>query len=143
MLLNLSDPSCVNPSKNVGEIYSDTMDEHKKNLVHLGEKILVDGELVFWHEDYEVSAKHALKVGETFAKSAPGIYCGSVELFHRAVALYAAASKTKKRKYWSAANKIRKRISALAKHGNTTLQYYSIFLMAEHLALKKRYEAVK
>jgi tetratricopeptide (TPR) repeat protein len=119
------------------------MDDHKKNLVHLSDKIVADGELVFWHEDYEVSAKHALKVGETYVKVAPGAYFGSIESFHRAVALYAAASMTKQRKYWSAGNKIRKRISALAKHGNTTLQYYSIFLMAEHLALKKKYKEAK
>jgi len=143
MLLNLSDPSCINPSKNVGEIYSDTMDDHKNNLVHLSDKIVADGELVFWHEDYEVSAKHALKVGETYAKVAPAGYMNSIEMFHRAVALYVAASKTKKWTYRIAGNKIRKRISALAKYGNTTLQYYSIFLMAEHLALMKKYKEAK
>eukprot|EP00526_Cylindrotheca_closterium_P006456 CAMPEP_0113642166 /NCGR_PEP_ID=MMETSP0017_2-20120614/22151_1 /TAXON_ID=2856 /ORGANISM="Cylindrotheca closterium" /LENGTH=586 /DNA_ID=CAMNT_0000553575 /DNA_START=640 /DNA_END=2397 /DNA_ORIENTATION=+ /assembly_acc=CAM_ASM_000147 len=113
MVLNLSDPSCEKPSVHIGEIYTDTKEDHKGNLVHLADKLVAEGELVFWHEDYEVSAKRALKVGETHAKIGPAIYVNQIESFHRAVALYAAAIKTKKGKYKRAANKIRKRLGTL------------------------------
>ncbi|CAJ1957586.1 unnamed protein product [Cylindrotheca closterium] len=139
MLLNLNDPSCENPSVHIGKIYTDTKEEHKGNLVHLADKVIAEGELVFWNEeDYEVTAKRALKVGETHAKIGPAIYLNQIESFHRAVALYAAAIKTKKGKYKRAANKIRKRMATLAQYENNTIQYYSVFLTAEHLASNKK-----
>ncbi|CAJ1957596.1 unnamed protein product [Cylindrotheca closterium] len=137
MLVNLIDPSCENPNVHIGKIYTNTED-HKGNLLHLGETIVVEGELAFWHEEYEVSANRALKVGETHAKTSPAIYLNQIESFHRAVALYAAAIKTKKGKYKRAANKIRKRMATLAKYENTTIQYYFMFLTAEHLTLQKK-----
>ncbi|CAJ1954192.1 unnamed protein product [Cylindrotheca closterium] len=138
MLLNLSDPLCENPSVHVGKIYSDTKEDHRGNPVHLADKVIAEGELVFWNEDYEVSAKRALTVGEAHAKTNPGVYLNQIESFHRAVALYAAAIKTKKGKYKRAANKIRKRMASLARYDNTTIQYYDLFLTAEHLASGKK-----
>lgn len=143
MLLNISDPSCEKPSVHLGKIYTYTKEDHKDNLVHLGDKLVAEGELVFWHEDYEVSADRALNVGESHAKLAPANYWYQIESFHRAVALYAAAIKTKRRKYKSAANAIRKRIGKWARYGNTSIQYYSLFLMAEHFAMKKKYKDAK
>ncbi|CAJ1952929.1 unnamed protein product [Cylindrotheca closterium] len=138
MLLNLSDPSCENPSVHSGKIYIDTNEDHKDNLVHLSDKTFAEGELSFWLEDYEICAKRALKVGETYAKAGPAIYLNQIESFHRAVALYAAAIKTKNGKYKRAANKIRKRMAMLAQYENTTIQYYFTFLTAEHLASNKK-----
>ena len=138
MLVNLSDPSCERPSVHIGKIYADTKEDHKGNLVHLADKLVAEGELVFWHEDYEVSAKRALKIGEIHAKTAPANVWNQIESFHRAVALYAAAIQTRKRKYRNAANKIRRRIVGLAKHGSTTLQYYGTFLTAEKFALENK-----
>ncbi|CAJ1957598.1 unnamed protein product [Cylindrotheca closterium] len=143
MALNLSDPSCENPCLLVGQLYSDTKEDHTDNLIHLADKVVAEGELVFWHEDYEVSAKRALKIGEIHAKLGPANFLNQIESFHRAVALYAAAIKTKNAKYKRAANKIRRRIAKLAQYGNTTIQYYCMFLTAEHLLLMKKYEEAK
>ena len=143
MLLNLSDPSCKNPSVLFGEIYMYSEDDIKGNLVHLGDKILAEGILIFWHKDYEVSAKRALKIGEMYAKLAPAHYAQYLESFYRAVALYAAALQTKQRKYKGAANKIRKRIAMWAQYGNTTIQYCSILLSAMHLTLEKKRKEAK
>ncbi|KAL3939929.1 MAG: hypothetical protein SGBAC_005438 [Bacillariaceae sp.] len=140
MLLNLNDPSCSSPSVHLGKIYSDTKNDHKGNLIQLSDVVVAEGELVFWHEDYEVSAQRALKVGETHAKIAPAVFFNQIESFHRAVALYAAAIKTKKSKYKRAGNKIRKRIAKLTRYENTTIQYYYMFLTAEHLALEKKHK---
>ncbi|KAL3927070.1 MAG: hypothetical protein SGBAC_013231, partial [Bacillariaceae sp.] len=143
MLLNLNDPSCENPSVHFGKIYTDTKEDHKGNLVILGENTFAEGELVFWNADYEDCAKRALRVGETFAKLNPGVYLHQVESFHRAVALYAAAIETKKRKYRRAGNTIRKRLATLTQYDNTTVQYYHIFLTAEYLALEKKQKEAK
>lgn len=143
MLLNISDPSCEQPSIHIGKIYKDTKEDHKGNLVHLGDKLVEEGELCFWHEDYEISARRALKVGETHAKIAPSNFLNQIESFHRAVALYAAAIKTKKRKYRTAANKIRKKLATFVEYGNTTIQYYHLFLTAEKLSLEKRCREAK
>jgi len=143
MLLNINDPLCENPSVHIGKIYSDTKEDHKGNLVHLADKLVAEGELVFWHEDYEVSAQRALKVGETHAKMSPCNFSNQIESFHRAVSLYAAAIKTKKRKYRRAANKIKKRMATMAEYGNTTIQYYHMFLTAEKLSLERRCEEAK
>ena len=48
MLINLSDPSCENPSVHIGKIYTDTKEDHKGNLVHLADKLVAEGELVFF-----------------------------------------------------------------------------------------------
>jgi len=143
MVLNLNDPSCEKPSVHIGEIYTDTKEDHRGNLVHLADKLVAEGELVFWHEDYEVSAKRALMIGETHAKIAPANFWNQIESFHRGVALYAAAIKTKKGKYKRAGNKIRKKLATLTQYDNTTIQYYYMFLTAEHLALNKNYKAAK
>ncbi|CAJ1957582.1 unnamed protein product [Cylindrotheca closterium] len=143
MILNLNDPLCEKPSVHIGEIYADTKEDHDGNFVHLADKLLAEGELIFWHEEYEVSAKRALQVGESHAKLAPAIYLNQIESFHRAVALYAAAIKTKRGKYKRAANKIRKRIATLAQYENTTIQYYNLFLSAEYLTLQKKHKEAK
>jgi len=143
MFINLNDPSCEKPSVHIGEIYTDTKEDHRGNLVHLADKLVAEGELVFWHEDYEVSAKRALMIGETHAKIAPANFWNQIESFHRGVALYAAAIKTKKGKYKRAGNKIRKKLATLTQYDNTTIQYYYMFLTAEHLALNKNYKAAK
>ncbi|CAJ1957594.1 unnamed protein product [Cylindrotheca closterium] len=146
MLVNLSESSCENPSWRFGTIYTDTKEDHEGNLIHLGEIIVVEGELVFWNkisEDCEVSAERALQIGETHAKITPANFWNQIESFHRAVALYAAAIKTKKSKYKRAANKIRKRMAALAKYENTTIQYFFMFLTAEHLVLQRKHIEAK
>ena len=120
-----------------------TKDDHNGNLVHLADKMFAEGELIFWHKDYEVSAKRALRIGESFTKQFPANYGQQIESFHRAVALYAAALQTKQRKYKGAASKIRKRIATWAKYGNTTTEYFNVFLLAMHLALEKKHKEAK
>ena len=60
--------------------------------------------------------------------------------FHRAVALYAMARKTRKRKYKRQAKKIRKKIAKWQKSGNPNVSHFVTFLDAEQAAVNKKYD---
>jgi hypothetical protein len=60
-----------------------------------------------------------------------------IETFHRGVALYIMARKTKKRKYKTHASKIRKTVKTWVKAGNPNVEHYDLLLDAEHAALNK------
>ena len=144
MVANLHDPSTYkNPSVLFGKIYTERNEDHEWTPVQFSDKIVAEGEIVFWHEDYEVSAKRALEIGEIYAKLAPVNSWNLIESFHRGVALYDVALRTKQRKYKRAANGIRKRMESWAKYGNTTIQYFSLLLTAEQLALEKKHDEAK
>jgi len=140
MLINLTDPSCSNPSALEGNIYSAEKDNGdfagllSAKTLFLGELLLVN------NDDYEVTAMRAIEIGNKYAKLVPGYFMIMPETFHRAVALYAAALLTKKRKYIGHARKLKKTIYKWAKAGNPNVQYYHMFLTAEQLALDKKYD---
>jgi len=96
MLLNLNDPSCENLNVHIGERY---VYQVPRTIIggisSVWPRRFLQRELVFCHEDYEISAKRALKVGGAHAKGAPANFIYQTESFHRAVALYAAALRTK------------------------------------------------
>jgi len=139
MLINLTDPSCSNPSALEGNIYSAEKDNGDFAGL-LSAKTLFLGELLLVNDDYEVTAKRAIEIGNKYAKLVPGYFMIMPETFHRAVALYAAALLTKKRKYIGHARKLKKTIYKWAKAGNPNVQYYHMFLTAEQLALDKKYD---
>ncbi|CAJ1961667.1 unnamed protein product [Cylindrotheca closterium] len=137
MLSNLSDPSCPDPSKLEGDIFSKANDEEEAK-VHLAISHYAEGELVLFHGDYVAAADRAIVLGEVHTELVPGTYTIMIETFHRAVALYAAALKTKKEKYKVHAKKVRTKISSWAKAGNPNVEYFDLFLTAEQLALDKK-----
>ncbi|CAJ1947783.1 unnamed protein product [Cylindrotheca closterium] len=98
---------------------------------------LVQGELLLFF-DVEKAGERALEHGDRFVNDAPAMFIGVMETFHRAVALYAMARKTKKRKYRKAAIGLRKRIEKMQDTGNPNVKHYDIFLNAEQAALDNR-----
>ncbi|CAJ1953895.1 unnamed protein product [Cylindrotheca closterium] len=138
MLSNLSDPSCPDPSKLEGEIFSKVHDDEKEAKVHLAISHFAEGELLLFQGDYVAAADRAINLGEVHTELVPGIYTIMIETFHRAVVLYAAALKTKKKKYRVHAKKVRKKVSGWAKAGNPNVEYFDLFLTAEQLALDKK-----
>jgi len=109
-------------------------DEVASAFVHL-----VQGELLLFF-DIEKAADRAVKYGDKFVKDAPAMFIGVMETFHRAVALYAMARRTKKRKYRKRAVALRKRIEDWQDEGNPNIKHYDIFLNAEQAALDNRNE---
>jgi predicted ATPase len=100
-------------------------------------------ELMVFFGDFEAAAKLALARGDKYEKAAPGYFLGMMETFHRGVALYAMARRTKKRKYKTAAKGILKTIATWAKSGNPNVKHYHSLLMAEQAALDMKYKAAE
>jgi hypothetical protein len=137
MILNLTTPA----SKDAGKLEGDIFSSDKftgKSAVHVGTIHLVQGEQLIFI-DFEAAANRAIKGGDKFEKLAPGIFFVMIETFHRAVALYAMARRTKKRKYKVQANKITKTIEKWVKSGNPNVKHYHLLLSAEQAALSKNY----
>ena len=111
---------CTSPLKEV------TVNYHKMNL------------LVFFG-DFEEAANLAIRTGENYKKTCKSIFECMIETFHRGVALYAMARKTRKRKYRSRANKIRKTMKVWMENGNPNVNHYFSLLTAEQAALDKDY----
>lgn len=138
MFVNLTTPS----SKHEGKLEGDIFSSEKfvgKGAVYVGTIHLVQGELLVFN-DFEGAAKRAMKGGDKFAKLAPGIFFVMIEIFHRAVSLYAMARQTKKRKYKVQANKLARTIEKWMDRGNPNVKYYHLLLSAERAALDKKFD---
>eukprot|EP00980_Cylindrotheca_fusiformis_P012096 scaffold2923_cov121-Cylindrotheca_fusiformis.AAC.6 len=90
--------------------------------------------------DIEAAAKRAIKDGDKFAKLAAGFFQNMLETFHRAVALFAMARCTRKRKYRSQADKLASRIAGWVRSGNPNIRHYQASMKAEQAALSKKYD---
>lgn len=99
-------------------------------------------ELYLFYGEYKLAAESALKRGDEFADVVSGSFV-AMEAFHRAVALFAMARKTRESKYTRPANRLRNKIAKWAKHGNPNVVHYDCFLQAEHAALKGKYKDAK
>ena len=107
------------------------------NFVHFAE-----GELLTFLKPEE-AADRAIAVGNKFSNLAPSLCLVMIETFHRGVALYIMARKTKKRKYKSHASKIRKTIKKWLRAGNPNVEHYSLLLDAEHAALGRAFASAE
>lgn len=139
MLQNLNDPASPNPTKLEGDIYNAEKDD-ETNPAHLSFVHFAKGELLLFNADFEVAAQRALDVGETYDKLLPNTVLNTVESFHRAVPVYAAARLTKRRKFKGEARRLLKKITKWATNGNPNVQYQATFLAAEQHALDGKYE---
>eukprot|EP00980_Cylindrotheca_fusiformis_P004976 scaffold1054_cov124-Cylindrotheca_fusiformis.AAC.16 len=138
MMMNLTSSSCSDLHELEGDIFSSKRFDGQsivlKATIHL-----LRGELLVF-TDFEMAAERALEEGDKFEKLVPAIFTSMIETFHRAVALYALARRTKKRKYKVHAKKLSKRIEAWKKEGNPNVVYYHSFLSAEKAALNKKFD---
>ncbi|KAL3928248.1 MAG: hypothetical protein SGBAC_012732, partial [Bacillariaceae sp.] len=94
-----------------------------------------EGELLAFSNLETLDTKRAVESEEKYAKLSPANFLGIIEAFHRGVALYAMARKTKKKKYRAAGAKIRKRVQAWTEAGNASVTHYQLLLNAEHASL--------
>ncbi|CAJ1956541.1 unnamed protein product [Cylindrotheca closterium] len=102
-----------------------------------GNVVFVEGELLLL-SNIDLAAERALRDGDKYQKLLPGVFLGMIEMFHRGVALFAAARRHKKRKYRTNANKIRKTVKQWIKDGNPNVEHYDLLLDAEHAALSSK-----
>jgi len=97
--------------------------------------------LLVFFGDYKQASKLAIRLGDTFLKTARGQCVGMIETLNRGVALYARALHTKKMKYKKHANNVRGTVKKWMVNGNPNVKHYYCFLSAEQAALDKKYEA--
>ncbi|KAL3933974.1 MAG: hypothetical protein SGBAC_010167 [Bacillariaceae sp.] len=98
-------------------------------------------DLYLFFGDLEQAGELALRIEGNFRRCLPNHLVEMLETFHCAVALYAMARKTKKRKYKRLAIKLRKRITKWLQRGNPNVQHYALFLRGEQSALDGNAEA--
>lgn len=101
-----------------------------------------ESELYLFFAQHKLAAESALERGEEFTEVVSGSLV-MLETFHRAVALYAMARKTRNSKYAKPASRLRKRIATWAKNGNLNVKHYDSLLQAEHAAFKGKYKDAK
>ncbi|CAB9531002.1 Transcriptional regulator [Seminavis robusta] len=102
-----------------------------------------EGELLLFYGDYETLAKRAIRLGDVYEKLIPANLVIIPETFHRCVALYAMARRTRQKKYITHANRVRKKIENWRQQGNPNVEHYCIFLNAEQAAVRKRYDCAE
>ncbi|CAJ1943341.1 unnamed protein product [Cylindrotheca closterium] len=134
LMLNLAGQS-NNPKKLKGTIF-DAETFVPERPAQRGFIELAKLELFVFLGDYEQAAELALDAGGV-AKGAPGHFLGMIEIFHRGVALYAMARKTKKRKFIKAADNIKSTVDKWAEQKNPNTQHYIMLLNAEQASLQK------
>eukprot|EP00980_Cylindrotheca_fusiformis_P025743 scaffold14558_cov137-Cylindrotheca_fusiformis.AAC.8 len=139
MVLNLvTTPVSKDAHKLEGDIFS-TKGFKGTGAVYWGAIHGWQGELLVFY-DLEAAAKRAIKDGDKFTKLSPGTFNNMHETFHRAVALFAMARRTRKREYRTHANKLANRIKGWMRSGNPNVRHYHMALMAEKAALGKKYD---
>lgn len=135
MILNMTSNSS-NAHKLRGHILD--RDEYEEGKpVQLGMVHFAEGELLVFLKPEE-AAERAITNVKKFSQLCPSMCLIMIETFHRGVALYIMARKTKLRKYRSHAVKIRKTIQKWQKAANPNVQHYNLLLDAEEAALSKK-----
>jgi len=127
------------PTQLDGDIFSQD-EEVELSPMHLATIHLAQGELFLFHGHYEALANQDIEKGDLYSDTTKLNFMIPMEAFHRGIALYAMAKRTKARKYRTRANRLQKRISKWAKEGNPNVKYYDLMLRAEQASLNRRYE---
>ncbi|KAL3934179.1 MAG: hypothetical protein SGBAC_010045 [Bacillariaceae sp.] len=136
LMLNLAGSSdCTTTLK--GEVFDcenfESNTDLQDALYHLAQL-----ELYIFFGDFEAAAALALNRKDKYEKAAPGFFLGMMETFHRGVALYVMAEKTKKRQYKKAAKTILKAVTKWEASGNPNVKHYQLFLLAAQCVLDRK-----
>lgn len=139
---NLVDPSSTQTTKLEGKVF-DRSTHKSDDAIFLASIHLLEGDLLLFFSESEAGAKRAIDKGDLFAKLTPALCIIACETFHRAIALYDAARRTKRKKYQNGANKLRKRIIGWEKRGNPNCMLFVPLLDAECAALSNKVDIAK
>lgn len=163
MVANLQMTPSDTTRKLKGQIYCEETDD---SSTFLGTIHFAQNQLSLYFGDYEAVATSDAEKGDYYAECMPGnsfiplgksfllkcrmtvisidlaheiYFLHPIETFHRGIAVFAMARRTRNRKYKSRATKLRKMISKFAKSGNPNVIHYDLMLRAEQAALDRRY----
>lgn len=93
--------------------------------------------------NYSTAAEIAISNGDAYGKAFPGFFIVMIVTFHRALACFAMARRSKAARYRRHAYRVRKTIQKWSDSGNPNVKYYCTCLDAEHAVLSKKYEKAK
>lgn len=141
IILNLTGKSKTTKTLH-GEAYNSAKFARKTPL-HDSLYNLARLELLLFFGDYSGAAELSIECDESFNKAFPGFFLCMMETFHRGIALYAMARKSKQGKYKRKARQVLKTIGAWREKGNPNVEHYWIFLKAEDEALRRNDENAK
>lgn len=137
LIVNLQSDQNVKSMKLDGAIFRDNhgiLDPYYVGNLHFAQN-----ELFVFFGGFEELAKRDIEKGDLYSELMRSSFMIPIEAFHRGIALYAMAQRTKARKYRMRANRIQKMVSKWAKAQNPNVQHYDLMLRAEQAALSKRY----
>jgi len=138
MMVNLTKRS---DGKLEGRMFSSTGFK-ASNSEYLATIHFAEGELLTFF-DLNAANTRAVESEEKYTKLHPANFLGMIEAFHRGVALYGMARRTKKKKFKAAGAKIRKRVQAWTEAGNASVTHYQLLLNAEHASLDDKNEEAR
>ncbi|CAJ1940060.1 unnamed protein product [Cylindrotheca closterium] len=96
-------------------------------------------ELFVYYGEYEAAANLVIEEGNVFESSGVKDSFAQTEAFHRGLAFYAMARKTKQRKYKQRANKVRQTIEKWCKDGCPNVDHFLGLLNAEQASLDNKH----
>lgn len=140
MILNLQLPPSAGSKKLEGEIYSQSS-ETSEIPWKVANENLAHGELLLFFDDHDArTAKlNNEEKGKTYSELIQGYFPGRIETFHRGIALFATARRTRRRKHRAEAMKVKKQVAKWAKAGDPNIQHYELLLNAEEAVLDKKF----
>jgi len=115
--------------------------KHKSTKLTASIMHLVEGELLWFHGDYEATAERTIEYGDLYPPNNPCFCSVMTETFYRAVAVHAMALETNGNRYKWCAKKLQKVIFKWAKAGNPNVVYFDLLLKAENATLEKYEDA--
>mmetsp|Transcript_33391 Transcript_33391/g.80821 ORF Transcript_33391/g.80821 Transcript_33391/m.80821 type:complete len:396 (-) Transcript_33391:208-1395(-) len=140
MILNLQLPPDEASKKLEGEVYSQSS-ETSEIPWKVANENLANGELLLFFSDHEARTKRLMndEKGKTYSELIQGYFPSRIETFHRGIAWFAMARRTRRRKHRSEAMKVKKQVAKWAKAGDPNIQHYHLLLNAEVAVLDKRF----
>jgi hypothetical protein len=103
--------------------------------------VFADYQLLVFFGEFERAAEISLDKGGVYQETFGSGFLGMLEVFHRGIALYAMARKTKKRKYKKAARQILSTITKWVLKENPNVKHCHSLLSAEQAVLDKNLNA--
>lgn len=142
MIENLQLPPSADSKKLDGDKYSYLSEAYSGVPMRHANDNFATGELLLFFADHEARVELLMgkEKGKSYAEQIQGYFVGRIETFHRGIAWFAMARRTRKRKYKSEALKVMKQVSKWVNAGDPNVLHYDLMLQAEYAALSKKYE---
>jgi hypothetical protein len=124
------------------------MRDEKRFLSHsehtvIGVFYICQSSLYLYFGEYEKGAEIAIERGDAYSDGVPGHVMVMIDTFTRAMLLYGAAQKTRKRQYSKEAKRVHNLVKSWVRKGNPNVTHYDLLLNAEAAVLRGNLDAAE